>query len=470
MYPKNKPKRGVLQGEIDNVSPETLFEEFDNKIKKLFNVFNIKSLLHRVGIRKSQGYSPRDLLYLWVLHPFLKKRRTALWSHEELNKSIQAQKDTFYRFLSKTNYNWRNFIYQLFFQIQRHLHPVPYRERCLVADLSLLKKTGKHIEFVSRMFDHGSKQSILCFPTLFLGYFDGRSFFPIDFAVSATKKRPNTHEKKVDKRSCSYRRRKEAKAKTTDTLISMIKMAYNRGVDASYLLFDSWFAHDVIIKKVLDIGYHVICRCPVRNVKYSYKGAKYTAKQLFSKVIRKQMKWNAKLGFYIASVNVILPKTGEVTLVFCQSERKTKFALFLSTDTELENSEILKKYANRWSIEMFFRDAKQHLALGKEQNRDFEAVIAHISFVLIRYNLLSFMIRLATKREPIGELFESISDKIAQTTVIARLWEFFKHLLMMSSEILFGDSEKRTINKLIDYIENTIGTPMKSLLFEGAKV
>jgi len=420
MYPKHKPKPVILQGEIDSASPEALFCEFDNKIRRLFDLFNMKSLLHRVGIRKSQGYSPAELLYLWVLQPFFKKNLTAFWSHNDLKQNIQAQKDTFYRFVSQTRFNWRNLIYCLFFQIQRYIAPVPYKDRLLVVDMTLIKKTGECIEFISRMFDHVSKSHILCFPTLFLGYFDGRSFFPIDFAISSTKNRPNEREKKVDKRSSSYRRRLEAKSKTTDTLLAMLKQAYARGVDAANILFDSWFAHDIIIAKILDIGYHVICRCKVGRVKYCYQGYKYTAKQLFSKVARKRMKWIPELGFYATSIRVSLPHTGQVNLVFSQPQPRTKFALFLATDLDLEAPEILRTYAKRWSIEMFFRDAKQHLGLGREQNRDFDAVIAHQSFVLIRYQLLSFMIRLSEQREPIGPLFESLSDQVVQTTILAR--------------------------------------------------
>ncbi len=470
MYLKHKPKPVVLQGEIDSASPEVLFGDFNNKIKRLFDLFNIKSLLHSVGIRKSQGFSCSDLLYLLVLQPFFKKKLSAFWSHEDLKNSIQAQKDAFYRFVGQPGYNWRNLIYRLFFQIQRHLNSVPYKDRLLVVDMTLIKKTGECIELISRMFDHVSKSHILCFPTLFLGYFDGRSFFPLDFSVSVTKKRPNINEKPLDKRSCGHRRRKEAKQKTTEILLLMLERAYRYGADATYVLFDSWFAHDIIIAKILHIGYHVICRGKNSRVKYDYQGRKYTANQLFTKVIRKRLKWIPELGFYSASIQVTLPHSGQVSLIFSQVEHRAKFAFFICTDPDMEPVEVIKTYAKRWSIEMFFRDAKQHLGLGKEQNRDFDAVIAHISFVVIRYQLLSFMIRLSEQREPIGPLFESISDKVVQTTILARIWDFFKHLLLMSSQILFSDNEKQTINKLIDYMENIISTPIQNLLLEGAKV
>jgi hypothetical protein len=470
MYPKHKPKPVFLQGEIDTAAPETLFQQLDNKINRLFKLFNLKTLLHRAGIQKAQGFSAYDLLYLRILHPFFKKNRTALWSHEDIKNKIQAHKDTFYRFVGKEKYNWRNLIYRLFLQIQRHLSSVPYEERLLIADTTIIQKTGHRIELVSRMYDYVSKRYVLGFPSLFLGYFDGRSFFPFDFAISATKNRPNEHEKNINKRSGGYRRRQEAKNKTTDILISMIQKAYQQGIEASYVLFDSWFSHDIVMKKVLDIGYHVICRCKIGKVKYCYQGHDYTPKQLFSKIMKKRIKWNPELGFYAASILVNLPHTGTVKLVFCQPERRKKFALFLSTDVDLEITDILRKYSHRWSIEMFFRDAKQRLGLGKEQNRDFDAIIAHQSFLVIRYLLLSFLIRHSTGREPLGPLFESISDQIVRTTILSRLWKFFKHLILMSSQVLFAENESHFIDKLIDYMENIINVHQSNMLLEGAKV
>lgn len=60
-----------------------------------------------------------------------------------------------------------------------------------------------------------------------------------------------------------------------------------------------------------------------------------------------------------------LPKTGDVRILFISDGKKEWHAL-LSTDTELEAPEILSYYARRWAIEVFFKDAKQMLYMGKE--------------------------------------------------------------------------------------------------------
>ena len=64
--------------------------------------------------------------------------------------------------------------------------------------------------------------------------------------------------------------------KKTTTLISMIDRAWRSGIDASSVLFDSWFSHDEVISKIYAIGYGVICRLKKSLVKYEYQGQKYT--------------------------------------------------------------------------------------------------------------------------------------------------------------------------------------------------
>jgi hypothetical protein len=53
----------------------------------------------------------------------------------------------------------------------------------MVFDDTLLEKTGKCIEKVSRMFDHVTKCYVLGFKLLLMGYWDGVSFIPVDFSL-----------------------------------------------------------------------------------------------------------------------------------------------------------------------------------------------------------------------------------------------------------------------------------------------
>ena len=59
--------------------------------------------------------------------------------------------------------------------------------RCLVFDDSVLPKTGKYIEKISRVWDHVSNSCILGYKLMATGYWDGISFIPLDFSLRREK-------------------------------------------------------------------------------------------------------------------------------------------------------------------------------------------------------------------------------------------------------------------------------------------
>ncbi len=67
---------------------------------------------------------------------------------------------------------------------------------------------------------------------------------------------------------------------------------------------------------------------------------------------------------------------------------KHDWAVFLTTDTELSSAEILELYALRWAIEVYFKEAKQHLGFLKEQSNHYAAYISSIHLTAIRFCLL----------------------------------------------------------------------------------
>ena len=380
---------------------------------------------------------------------------TAYWSEENLSQSIEAQKDTFYRFLNHERYNWRRLVYLLAIKLISMNGHVPLRDKVLIADDTILPKTGKQMELVSYHFDHKSMKSILGYQCLQLVYQDDTNLFPLDMANHTSSKRPNTNIKDIDKRTNGWRRRKESFIKKTDMLIEMIRRASQYGIDASFLLFDSWFAFDNVIAQVLENGYGVICRLKASKSKYQYQVQSYTLKQLWKDVARKQTKWLTEVNLKGVCLNVRLPKSGMVRVLFVSDGHK-KWHAFLSTDTELEASEILNYYARRWPIECFFKDSKQLLNLGKEQSETFDAMIACYSLVMIRYLLLIYITNKYSHKGPIGPLFRVLTESHLQLSQTKAVWVYVKELLILSSQLLWLDSEIERLMELIDLIEISI--------------
>jgi len=427
----------------------------DSEINKAFKELNIKSLLNRSNIMKQKGYSTASIIYLMVLLPFLKQYLSYLWSGKACQSQINAQKDTYYRFLNHEYFNWRKLVYLLALKVINNTGDVPLKQKVLIADDTLAPKTGKKMEMVSYHFDHTRKQSMLGYQCLQLGYHNGMNFFPIDVAFKTSRNRPNTTVRDIDKRTNGWQRRKEAFNKKTDMLVEMANRAWNAGIDASFMLFDSWFAHDDVISKIHNTGYGVICRLKRGRVKYVYQGKAYTLKQLWQNVVKKRTKWLADYQVKAVSLNVQLPKSGHVQVVFI-SDGKKQWQAFLSTDQDLEASEVLSYYSIRWSIEVFFKDAKQLLYLGSEQSNTFDAVIACYSLSMIRYLLLVYIFNKSKLIGPIGPLFRELSDDQVYFSMAEEFWRNVKELIIMSSQLLSDEIDRNNILYILEVIENVL--------------
>jgi hypothetical protein len=427
----------------------------DTEINRAFQELKFRSLLKRSGITKNKGYAAISLMFLFVLLPFLKRKLTDFWSSRYLENQIEARKDTYYRFINYERFNWRKFVYFLALKVIAHSDDTPLKEKVLIADDSISAKTGKNIELVSYHFDHKVGRSILGNCYLQLGYHNGINFFPVDVAFNSSSNRPNTRLRAIDKRTCGWKRRQEALDKKTNTLLQMVDRAWQQGIDASFVLFDSWFAHDAVISSIYSIGYGVICRLKRNRVKYEYQGRHYTLKQLWQQVVKKKTRWLSQHNVKGACLNVTWPKTGDVRLLFVSDGRKSWQAL-LCTDLEMEESKILSYYARRWSIEVFFKDAKQMLYMAKEQSNTFDALVACHSLVMIRYLLLVYILSKRRLIGPVGPLFRELAEDQSMLMMAQTLWTNVKELIIRSSDVLCYKIEPDILFHLFDIIEDTI--------------
>lgn len=426
--------------------------KFDSEINKSFNELKFKQLLNRSGITKQRGYSTVSILFLIMLLPFLKRTISDIRSTHYIKSGLDAQKDSYYRFLNNERFDWRKLVYLVAIKIISSSEKVPLSQGVLIADDTIAPKSGKHMELVSYHFDHKAGRSVLGNQCLQLGYHNGINFFPIDVAFNTSSRRPNNNCRDIDKRTIGWRRRKEALSKKTDNLVQMIDRAWKSGINASFVLFDSWFAHDDVVSKILSIGYGVICRLKKGHVKYTYQGKPFTLKNLWQQVARKQARYIGKYQVKGICLNVTLPKSGDIRLLFV-SDGKKQWHAFLCTDLELDTTEILDYYTKRWAIEVFFKDAKQMLYLGKEQSKTFDAMVSSYSIVMLRYLLLVYIISKQRIIGPVGPLFREISEEQTFLHMAGKMWAYIKELFIRSSHILSGNIELDEITHLIDIAE-----------------
>jgi hypothetical protein len=232
----------------------------------------------------------------------------------------------------------------------------------------------------------------------------------------------------------------------------MIQRAYDRGVRAGYVLFDSWYAWPSLITAIRRISQdlHVICRLKDSKVLYAYQSKKYRLSELYQRV-KISLRKDSRTGLYLKRVTVLLPGSVEpVVIVFAKGyrepdqddikgkkrETEPPWVAFLSTDTRLHASTIIKKYTKRWTVEVCFKECKQFLGLGKDQSTDFHAQVFSTTASFLRYNLLNFLNE-KENRTTMGDLFQMLVDESATITYARRLWDFFRGLFSVTIATLF---------------------------------
>ena len=123
-----------------------------------------------------------------------------------------------------------------------------------------------------------------------------------------------------------------------------------------------------------------------------------------------------------------------VVLFFVNIGKGENWRLLVSTDLNIGFNKLMEVYKIRWSIEVFFKEAKQLLLFGKSQSQDFDAQIADTSLSLIRYILLSYYERTHYGMS-IGGLFKQLTQASIEENLVADISTFFMELLAVFAEM-----------------------------------
>ncbi|MEJ2691101.1 MAG: transposase [Deltaproteobacteria bacterium] len=431
---------------------EKLFEEqeairLENTIDSFFSDFQVGRLLNGAGIRKMRGASPLKIFAAIFRLPFEGKNfyRGIVERHD-----LGFGKDAAYALLRNPRHNWRRLMLGLAVKIATvfSLLANEGREKALIFDSSTYDRSrSKKVELLAWVFDHTIGKSLRGFSMLTLGWSDGFSFIPLDFVLgsSANKKsRLQEAEKPIDKRTCGHKRRLEAVYKTTDLLETMLKRVLAAGIDADYVLMDSWFSFPAVIAT---LSRHCPVICMLKNmhrVFYCYEGQWYTLGRLYGRL--KKRPGRARI---LASVIVETRQGQRVRIVFVRHRHKRDWLPVLSTEVDLPDEEIIRIYGKRWDIEVCFKMLKQHLRLEKEaQLRDYDGLVGHATVVMIRYMFLSFRQRLYSDQRTAGSLFHACCEEVRDLTLLEAMQRLMS--LVVANIRSTGEFAEDAISKMID--------------------
>lgn len=284
------------------------------------------------------------------------------------------------------------------------------------------------MELLSRVYDHVKGRTVKGFNMLTLGWTDNYSFVPVAFNMMASadeKNRLVPASASVDKRKSGYKNRRDAVQRKPEAAVKMIHDALAAGIQAAYVLMDTWFTNEPFIKKVLDEGIDVIGMLKDNKQRYYYKGRLYNLKQLAT-----LMDFDRPCSVF-GSVCVKTMKYGiPIKLVYVRNRnKKSEYIVILTTDCSLSDSEIIRTYGSRWSIEVFFRAAKSLLDLGDEfQGLSYDMTVSSTTVVFTRYIILEWLRRKSNDQKTICELFYVFCDDIQDIELSTALKQLLKIL------------------------------------------
>lgn len=409
-----------------SVNTENAVEcEFGNAIREL----GISSLLKKSNIRKKKGGSVFDIFQFLLLLVF---QNCNLYHFLNSKKQDTAfSKNTYYRFLNESGYNWKRFLTLLAVKVTNYFNSLtkPDRVISLVLDDSVIpRERSKKVELLSRVYDHVKGRTVKGFNMLTLGWTDNYSFVPVAFNMMASadeKNRLVPASTSIDKRKSGYKNRQDAIQRKPEAAVKMIHDALAAGIQAAYVLMDTWFTNEPFIKKVLDEGIHVIGMLKDNRQRYYYKGRLYNLKQLAT-----LMDFDRPCSVF-GSVCVKTMKYGiPVKLVYVRNRnKKSEYIVILTTDCSLSDSEVIRTYGSRWSIEVFFRAAKSLLDLGDEfQGLSYDMTVSSTAIVFTRYIILEWLRRRSNDQKTICELFYVCCDDIQDIELSTALKQLLKIL------------------------------------------
>ena len=91
----------------------------------------------------------------------------------------------------------------------------------------------------------------------------------------------------------------------------------------------------------------------------------------------------------------------------------------------------------RWAIEVYFKEAKQHLGLLKEQSNHYAAYIASIHLAAIRFCML-VIAKQTQGYENITQIRHSLGSNSADISYAGKLWQVFRAIITGALDELQG--------------------------------
>ncbi len=254
-----------------------------------------------------------------------------------LSKIIGCSHDSLARILNERKLSWQTLLESFTLRIFGKLHG----GWLIIDDTVISKRFARKIENLAWVFDSKIGKSIRGLNIVLLAWSNGRTTIPLMIKVY----------------------RKANKKTKIDLAIELISYAHLLLINPKYITFDSWYAADKLLKKI--VGYKWIF---VTQIKKNRKINGIQAKEVY------------RYPYWMSQGEL----SGGIIISVVRNGKK----YFATNDLTLTKKEILSFYKGRWLVETVFRMLHSKLGLDQCESRSLHSQTTHFYFCLLAYIVL----------------------------------------------------------------------------------
>jgi SRSO17 transposase len=315
------------------------------------------------------------------------------------------------------------------------MKPRPGETAYFVVDDSGKRKRGKHMEAVGWIRDASTGKSVRghLYVAAVLQFRD----VTIPWGVRLYVKKPDCRKLGVPFR------------KTTELAAELIEeFAPPEGVKV-VVLFDAYYLCKTVVKACRAQGFHFASTLKA-NRNLFRGGRKLKAGAYGLRAWRRgSKKVSRRHGATYRLVDagwMGVGDLGRLHVVFSRKDGEKKVLGIVSDDPELSAAQIVETYTHRWTIEVFFKDVKQHLGFGQYQNGSYRAAVTHLHLVCFAYALLTHLRIEGAQGKPKKGHAASMSTSEAQNELRRLVW---RDLVTYLEELPDGTSLVKELERLL---------------------
>lgn len=424
-----------------------------NIISAFIHLIGLGRLSKRINFKRHSTI-PLTAVITWLFEAIFSRRslyraQPSRWFSSRTARNI----------LNDGRINWQKLLCLVAIKMILILTPfIDQRRRlALIVDDTLIERAySTKTELLAKIYDHDQHRYSTGYRNLTIGWSDGNTFLPVNCALMSTRKKTNLVGSKssiTDQRTIAGQRRSQAQRKMNEVVLELISQALRLGVTAKYVLFDSWYSSPQMFWHLKELGLESVAMLKRSSkVYYRYRGRNYSIKALYQRLLNsKRPAGQSYLYSSIVEAN-FQGQVFPVKIVFVAKKGvRNQYLVLASTNTNLTPQQIIQLYSRRWSIETYFKTAKQYLRLNKSQIQSYDGQVAQITVTAMTYILLAWQERLNKDDRTLGDLFYLMNDSLPKIKFIEALVYLLKTFQSQEAGFI-----SQTINQFLAYLPHNV--------------